>query len=335
MTLTDRGPNGPEFKRDNKVMRPFFSPNFAPSFLQIKYVKADNHVVIVKTIPFRNRNNELLTGLPPKQSAAKVETATDLFGTILNYSDNNGVDSESITVDEKNHFWIGEEYFPSILEFDANGNLLSRVYPAAKPGVALKKNEIPNAYADRSLNRGFEAIGYKNGKIVFMAQSPLKVPNAVKDKEFSVVRIGVFNTKTRMYEGEYLYPLTFKNVDKIGDLVMINDAEFYVIEQNGDAGPNSIHLIYKVDLSKATNLVKFPLIKDPETYPSKDLLAQVTPVAKTLTVNLVKAGYSDFEKIEGLAIINDTTLAVINDNDFGVENDKILDRKTVLGIIAR
>jgi hypothetical protein len=116
---------------------------------------------------------------------------------------------------------------------------------------------------------------------------------------------------------------------------MINENEFYVIEQNGDTGPNSTHLIYKVDLSKATNLVKSPLERDPETYNSKDLLAKVIPVTKTLAVNLVTAGYSDFEKIEGLTIIDNTTLAVINDNDFGVDNDKITDRKTVLGIIAQ
>ena len=332
-TLTDRGPNGTEFKRDKKVMRGFFSPNFTPSFIQLKFVKAENKVVIVKTIPFHNSDNKPMTGLPPKESISKVESPTDLIGTSLE-QDNNGVDSESMTVDEKNHFWVGEEYFPSILEFDAKGKLATRIFPAAKPNEALKKNEIPNAFTHRGFNRGFEAIGYKNGKIFFMSQSPLKVPDAHKDKEFSVIRIGVFNTKTRMYEAEYLYPLTHKKVDKIGDLTMISDTEFYVIEQNGDVGVDSIHLVYKVDLSKATNLVKSPLEQNPETYSQKDLLAKVTPVAKTLAVNLVKAGYNEFEKMEGLTIINDKTLAIINDNDFGVEDNKIIDRKAVLGLIS-
>lgn len=333
-TLTDRGPNGTEFKRDKKVMRGFFSPNFTPSFVQLKYVKAEKKVVIIKTIPFHNTDNKPMSGLPPKESISKVESPTDLIGTSLE-QDNNGVDSESMTIDEKKHFWVGEEYFPSILEFDENGKLLTRIFPAAKPHEALKKNEIPNAYTYRGFNRGFEAIGYKNGKIFFMSQSPLKVPEAHKDKEFSVIRIGVFNTKTRMYEAEYLYPLTQKRVDKIGDLTMINGTEFYVIEQNGDVGADGVHLIYKVDLSKATNLVKSPLERDPETYAQKDLLAKVTPVAKTLAVNLVKAGYNEFEKMEGLTLINDKTLAIINDNDFGVENNKITDRKAVLGILTQ
>ena len=116
---------------------------------------------------------------------------------------------------------------------------------------------------------------------------------------------------------------------------MISDTEFYVIEQNGDVGPESVHLIYKVDLAKATNLVTSPLEHNPETYAQKELLAKVTPVTKTLAVNLVTAGYNQFEKMEGLTIINDKTLAIINDNDFGVENNKIIDRKAVLGIIAQ
>lgn len=330
-TITDRGPNGPEFERDHKVIRSFFSPKFAPSFLQLKYIKADNKVVILKTIPFHNSDNKPMTGLPPKDSLAKVEAASDLAGTNL-YSDNNGVDPESVSVDEKHHFWVGEEYFPSILEFDEKGKLLARISPA-KPGAQLKKNELPNAFAYRGLNRGFEALGYKNGKIFFMAQSPLKVADAHKKKSFSVIRIGVFNTKTRIYEAEYLYPLTQKKVDKIGDLSVISDTEFYVIEQNGKVGPDSTHLIYKVDLSKATNLVTSPLKNNPETYSEKDLLAQVTTATKTLAVNLVTAGYSEFEKVEGLTIIDDKTLAVVNDNDFGVDNDKIIERKTVLGIL--
>lgn len=337
-TLTDRGPNGAEFKRDKKRYRPFISPNFTPSFVQLKFIKAENKVVVVKTIPFKDLQNKPMTGLPPKDSFAKMEFATQTDGTDIE-TDNNGVDSESMTIDSKKHFWVGEEYLPSILEFNENGKLLARISPAAKAKVALKKNEIPHAFNTRKFNRGFEAIGYKNDKIFFMAQSPLGVDEAHKDKEFSVIRIGVFNTKTRMYEGEYLYPLTQKKVDKIGDLVMIDESHFYVIEQNGDIGKDSVHLIYKVDLSKATNLVKAPLERDPETYSSEELLAKVTPAKKDLAVDLVLGGYSEYEKIEGLTIVDDKTLAIVNDNDFGVSTDstgklEIIYRKTSLGLIA-
>lgn len=336
-TLTDRGPNGAEFKKNKKRHRPFISPNFTPSFVQLKFIKAENKVVVVKTIPFKDLQNKPMTGLPPKDSLAKMEQATNTDGANIE-TDNNGVDSESMTIDSKKHFWVGDEYLPSLLEFNENGKLLVRISPSSTK-AALTKNEIPNAFSFRKFNRGFEAIGYKNDKIFFMSQSPLGVDGANKDKEFSVIRIGVFNTKTRMYEAEYLYPLTQKKVDKIGDLVMIDDTHFYVIEQNGDTGKDSVHLVYKVDLTTATNLVKSPLARDPETYPSTELLVQVKPAQKALVVDLVAGGYSDFEKIEGLTMIDDKTLAIVNDNDFGVSTTsagklEIINRKTSLGLIA-
>ena len=334
-TLTDRGPNGAEFKRDKKRFRAFLSPNFTPSFVQLKFIKAENKVVIVKSIPFMNMENKPMTGLPPRDVIAKTEYATNPDGSEVE-ADNNGVDSESMAIDGQKHFWVGDEYFPSLLEFNSSGRLLARITPAIKPGVALKKNEIPHAYSTRHFNRGFEALGYYNDKIFFMTQSPLRVENAHKDKEFSVVRIGVFNTKTRLYEGEYLYPMTQKKVDKIGDLVMIDDTHFYVIEQNGDIGQQSVHLIYKVDLSAATNLVKNPLAKDPETYSKTELELIAKTAQKTIAADLVQGGYSDFEKVEGLTMIDDKTLSVINDNDFGVsDGNKIIERKVMLGIIIQ
>lgn len=336
-TLTDRGPNGAEFKRDKKRFREFLSPNFTPSFVQLKFIKAENKIVVSKTIPFKNRSGLPMTGLPPKAAVAKTEFATNPDGSEIE-SDNNGVDSESMTIDDKNHFWVGDEYLPSLLEFNPKGKLLARIIPAKDDQSALKKNEIPFAFNFRNFNRGFEALGFKNGKIFFMSQSPLGVKDVHKDKQYSVLRIGVFNARTRMYEGEYLYPLTMKKVDKIGDLVMIDDTHFYVIEQNGDIGPESVHLIYKVDLSAATNLVKSPLPRDPETYSKEELNSLVKTVQKTLAVDLVAGGYSEYEKIEGLTIVDEKTLAIVNDNDFGIFTNRsgkteIIYRKTALGLI--
>ena len=269
---------------------------------------------------------------------AKTEFATNPDGSEIE-SDNNGVDSESMTIDGKKHFWVGDEYIPSLLEFNEKGKLIARISPAKEAGTALKKNEIPSAFNFRGFNRGFEAIGYKNDKIFFMSQSPLGVKDSAKDKEFSVIRIGVFNTKTRMYEAEYLYPLTQKKVDKIGDLVMIDETHFYVIEQNGDVGADSVHVIYKVDLSNATNLVKAPLPNNPETYSKTELNSLIKTAQKSMTVDLVARGYSEFEKVEGLTIIDDKTLAIINDNDFGIYTThtgktEVIYRKTALGLIA-
>lgn len=330
-TLTDRGPNGDEIKKGHEIQRAFLKPDFTPSILRLKFSPKLKTLDIVQVIPFKNSKNELMSGLPPKNNKKnqKFELAIDDKGKALP-TDEAGVDSESIAVDSNKHFWIGEEYLPSILEFSPEGKLLSRIAPAADEHKKLEKNQLPFDYHFRKLNRGFEALSYFNHKIFLMTQSPLVIPDQEIKAHF--IRIAVFNTETRKYEAEYLFPLLDKNADKIGDMQMINDHQFYVIEQNGDVGAKGIHNIFKGDLAKATNLMLHSFKNMPEK--NNSFSNDFNFVQKELIVNLADTGYSEFEKIEGLTIIDENTLAIINDNDFGVEDNKMKDhKKTVLGII--
>ena len=53
-------------------------------------------------------------------------------------------------------------------------------------------------------------------------------------------------------------------------------------------------------------------------FPEELAAAGVTPIAKSLHVDLAQAGYAGVQKVEGLALLDDGRLAVLNDNDFGV-----------------
>ncbi|RYZ78336.1 MAG: hypothetical protein EOP06_29240, partial [Proteobacteria bacterium] len=75
------------------------------------------------------------------------------------------------------------------------------------------------------------------------------------------------------------------------------DGSFLVIEQNSVAGEKAIHNIYRVTPGNDGELVK-----------------------KTLLVNLVELGLSNFEKVEGLALVDNKTLALVTDNDFALFN---------------
>lgn len=328
-TITDRGPNGEEFKKNGWSYRGFLVPHFHPSLVKLRSNKAEKYLEVIESIPLKNNTGEFLTGLPPQnseQSDTKYEVAVDTNNERI-FNRTLGIDSESLAVDEKNHFWVGEEYEPSILEFDPQGTLLAHIQPALKPNTKLKKNEIPYEYRLRKSNRGFEALAYFKNKIYFMTQSPLGY-----ESKPQFIRIGVFNTKTRKYEAEYLYPLENSKIDKIGDMQMIDEMNFLVIEQNGQVGHESTHLVYQVDLTKATNRLTKNLKKVPEAMSSRELSRQINPARKFLMIDLVKEGYADFEKVEGLAIVDSNTIAVINDNDFGVDGAKIILRPTVLGL---
>lgn len=327
-TVTDRGPNGEEIKKDGFIYRTFLVPDFHPSLVKLRTNKAEKSLEVIESIPLKNTTGEFITGLPP-QNSSEVATQFEIpvnsrMQVIPSHS--LGIDSESIAIDAKNNFWVGEEYLPSILEFDPQGTLRAHIQPAKKAGAKLKKNELPYEYSLRKSNRGFEALSYYEDRIYFMTQSPL-----VFEPKPKFIRIGVFNTKTRLYEAEYLYPVEGESADKIGDMQMINEKQFLVIQQNGEVGPGSVHVVYKVDLSKATNILSLKLKKPPEAMSSREVRS-LKFVEKSVAVDLVKEGYSDFEKVEGLAILDPNTIAVINDNDFGIDGDHFSLRPVVLGL---
>ena len=327
--ITDRGPNGTETKKGDLVYRTFLIPDFHPSLVKIRVNKLERTLEVVESIPLKGKNGEFLNGLPPpndENDPTQFEYPLDVNNQPL-MSKGQGLDSESLAIDDRKHFWVGEEYLPSILEFDAQGSLLSHIKPATKNSKKLNKNQIPYEYRFRKLNRGFEALAYFKDHIYFMLQSPL----AVETKPH-FIRIGVFNTKKRRYEAEYLYPVENLKVDKIGDMQMLNEKQLILIEQNGEAGPKGVHRIYKVDLSEATNVLKAEFKAPPELTSAYAFPKNFSFAKRILLLDLVKLGFSEFEKIEGLTIIDDETLAVITDNDFGVDDGKIVPRATALGI---
>lgn len=327
--ITDRGPNGIEIKKEGTAYREFLVTDFHPSIVKLRTNKAEKSVEVIESLPLKNSTGEFMTGLPPKNSKdTKFKYEVALSGHQPTVTQPTlGIDSESVAVDEKNHFWVGEEYLPSILEFDEQGTLITHVQPADQPKTKLGKNQIPYEYRLRKTNRGFEALAYFQDRIYFMTQSPLGFETKSK-----YIRIGVFNTKSRLYEAEYLYPLETEKVDKIGDMQMISAKSFLVIEQNGEVGPQSVHNVYRVDFSKASNVLKLKLSRPPELTSDRAFPRGFQAAQKTLALDLVKQGYSDYEKVEGLTIIDKDTIAVINDNDFGVEGQHIELRPTVLGI---
>jgi hypothetical protein len=119
--------------------------------------------------------------------------------------------------------------------------------------------------------------------------------------------------------------------DKIGDAVSLGFGEFLALERDDDALPddNPAHIekkIYRFNLTGATDVTAFTGVvgstgKTVDQLTVAEMVANgIHPVAKSLHVDLNKAGYNRAQKVEGLAVIDPWTLAVINDNDFGVAN---------------
>jgi 3-phytase len=315
---TDRGPNAASYEEKEKKdqeFRPFLIPDFQPTWVKFKLNKAKREIEVLSQTHLTTANGRPLTGLPNVEDSKKRpgdEIPVNTKGEVI-AMDLMGLDTEGFCFDQKNFVWMVEEYRPSILKFDRDGKLLRRYVPMGSFGVReikkidadygrdLVQQSLPKDLRDRKRNRGFEGVACLNNKVYAMMQSPLK-------GEGKKVRLIEFDPEKEEVSRELVYKLEDKDdADKIGDLTTDGRA-LYAIEQNGETGKGSIHKVYKVTLPDEKS-------KDPE-------------VQKELFVDLVKMGFSAFEKVEGLAFVSPNILAVVSDNDFNLAGS--LDLKTGL-----
>ena len=307
-TVTDRGPNGEPYDDVHN----FLLPEFDPTLVRIK-VKGSK-LEVVDSIPITTTDGKPVTGLPNRALGQESLPYASDVATLVDYNPN-GIDPEGVARTADGHFWISDEYAPSILEIDAEGRVLARHVPAgaetfyeeAKTGYPVK-GTLPAALLYRKDNRGLEDIALlPDGKTIVAAlQSSIVVPG-LKDR--ILTELISFDTTTGKTLHEYGYkfdePYTFAPGTrgrklKISALVPVDQTHLLVQE--------------RTDYEARFYLVKLD--------PKDDL---ITEADKKLVVNL--AGVKGVpDKIEGAALKSKDTLVLTSDDDFGfVQNAYPLD----------
>lgn len=326
MTHTDRGPNAEPVGN----VRPFLVPDFKPRWIKIKADVVTKKLMILEEIVLTDPLGNPLSGLPQlhlEDSKLSDEIGVDGKGKRLSPV-LMGFDLEGLTRDAEGNFWMGDEYRPSILKFNGQGQLLKVFIPKnSMPSEKLKEiqkkygkkfisESLPEAYRFRKPNRGFEGITFYKEKIYALVQSSLE-PEDLEHKR--AVRLLAFDVKSESVSEEYIYPFKIKDVEKIGDLAVKASGEFIAIEQN-----ESIHHLNSFFLETPLNIA----------HPEKENLDSLTHHFLNVRhlISLVDIGFDFAEKIEGLAIMSENQMAVVNDNDFGLGS--IGTKKTYLGVIT-
>ena len=115
-------------------------------------------------------------------------------------------------------------------------------------------------------------------KLFGILQSPLP-------HEAGISRIVEINLESMRTSAEYFYPFE-KDVDKIGDMTLLTEKSFLVLEQKK---------IFKISLNGSDQNVTKELIFDLDT-----------------------SSFKDIEKTEGITVIDQRRIAVICDNDFQI-----------------
>jgi Esterase-like activity of phytase len=323
--ITDRGPNG-QIAVNTENRRTFAVPEFNPAILKVKAV--DGAIRILDTIPIVTRSGKPVTGMPNMQG--RDETPYDYSGQKTLPLNPNGLDSEGLVRTRAGDFWVVDEYGPSLLKIAPGGKVVKRYVPK---GLGLKGTDydvaeaLPGIFAKRKINRGFEGIAMSpDEKTLYLAlQSPLLNPDKKTGDRSRQTRFLAFDVAAEKITAEYVYRFDdSKEFDpahsapdemKVSSLVAIAPGTLLVVERT-----DWVAKIYRVELSAETNVLGTHW-DDPGISPALEALndasADYQALAKTLVVDLSKLSAVP-EKIEGLAVLDATTIVVSNDNDFDI-----------------
>jgi hypothetical protein len=158
-------------------------------------------------------------------------------------------DIESVQRARDGSLWVGEEFGPYLLHFDATGKLLEAPIPL--PGVKspqspdLKPGETPNLPG----SRGFEAMAMsRDGRTLY----PILEGAVADDADKTLRRIYTFDIRSRAYKNGYQQMHVDDPGFMVGDAQVLRDGELVVIERDGGQGPTAkVKRLVGVDLSAA------------------------------------------------------------------------------------
>jgi hypothetical protein len=290
--------------------------------------------------PFPNINATLLdTRLLRNERGQALVGAAGSF-SLNNERDALRFDPEGIRVGFFGTFFISDEYGPNVFEFDRFGSLLRRIDVPSKFKIDNPSDnptdELLLNTSGRQANRGMEGLAISpNDRFLFgIMQNALLQDHGLNPGTTDRLSLNNRILKIDLLTGrkhEYVYVLDAINRGQgVSEILAINDHEFLVVERDNRSNLQTPpqaptrKTIYKIDINGATD------VSEIDSLPAGPLPADITPVKKTLFINLLDPAFAIAptiaEKIEGLAWGPDLpdgrhVLYVISDNDLNSNLD--------------
>ncbi|MEH1832598.1 MAG: esterase-like activity of phytase family protein [Nostoc sp.] len=162
-----------------------------------------------------------------------------------------------------------------------------------------------DAFANLASSKGFEggAINASKTKLYMLLEG------TVQGDTPGALRINEFDLASHKYSDRKLYYKLDNPSNSIGDLAVINDNEYLVIERDNNQGDAAkFKRIYKVDLSKT----------DSHGYVAKEEVADLLNIQDPKDLNGDGKTKFDFpfQTIENVLVIDKNTILVANDNNY-------------------
>ena len=288
VSLTDRGPNN-DLTCGGVSGREIFVPAFAPRLI---YFTVGNGKIKLDKVKPMKVGTALASGL------ANLPGDEASFSTTCRLLPNDpfGVDSEGVVVDprtdggsawgKRTRLWIADEYRPSIIRAQGNGELKARLVPQGATGDAYAASVaqaeadsdngldvirgFPSIVGDRFRhNRGFEDVviqQFRGRTYLYTAlQSPMENPDRVTRDSLAirVFRIDVTNASHPVVDREWLHLLEVNPArkkplaDKISSILPAGPDKLLIEERDDTvtSDPSAVTRVWKVDFTRATNLL--------------------------------------------------------------------------------
>lgn len=363
--LTDRGPNA-DFEGCAGKGKQFLVPSYTPR-IGLFELQADGHIIKIKDIVLKDRQGKPISGLPnPKALGGTHEVPYSVNGQPMTMNPNlpfdkvsnpiktdiNGLDPEGLAALRDGSFWISDEYGPHLVHYNAEGVEIARINPFAhdeRNNVVINGKQVllPTEFTKRRANRGMEALTITPDQttLVSIMESSLDNPDE-SGRVSSLARIVTIDLHSGQI-AQYLYRLDQPHHVTSG-IAALSNHEFYLIEHDRKfplQDQSAQKLIYKIDISKATNIEAILSAKNikqdenigltingqtleqlvAETEENWQILEamDIKPVKKALVVDVLATLEYPHDKLESLWLRQDGSLGLVNDDDFGITDTEI------------
>ena len=272
-------------------------------------------------------------------------------------TDINGLDPEGLAALQDGSFWVSDEYGPHLVHYDGNGVEIERINAFANDErnnvmVEGKPILLPTEFTKRRANRGMEALTITPDQTTLVGIIESSMDNPDKSGRLSsLVRMVTINLVSGQI-AQYLYRLD-NAAHVTSGIVALNDHEFYLIEHDRKfplQDKSAQKLIYKINIARATDIAT---IANDESVKQNDRLGltvngqtleqliaadeenwqileniNITPVKKTLVVDVLASLEYPHDKLEGLWLRQDGSLGLLNDDDFAMTDTDIINPKS-------
>jgi len=272
-------------------------------------------------------------------------------------TDINGLDPEGLAALQDGSFWVSDEYGPHLVHYDANGVEIERINAFANDErnnvmVEGKPILLPTEFSKRRANRGMEALTITPDQTTLVGIMESSMDNPDKSGRLSsLVRMVTINLVSGQI-AQYLYRLD-NAAHVTSGIVALNDHEFYLIEHDRKfplQDKSAQKLIYKINNARATDIATIAndksvkqndrlgltvngqtleqlIAADEENWQILENI-NITPVKKTLVVDVLASLDYPHDKLEGLWLRQDGSLGLLNDDDFAMTDTDIINPKS-------